>query len=82
MVEKDTEDTLERVAQWHQILHKILTAKIISKSKSKLVATERKYKHVVNTITKLEREKMMAKDDQNALDLEEKDKEKKAECVL
>jgi hypothetical protein len=70
-MEKDTEESLERVAKGH----KILTAKISSKSKSKLVATERKHKRVVNTITKLEREKMMAKDDQHALDLEEKDKE-------
>ncbi len=70
-MEKDTEETLERVVK----CHKILTAKISSKSESKLVATERKHKHLVNAITKLDREKMMAKDDQHELDLEEKNKE-------
>ncbi len=52
--------------------HKLLTANIISKSESKLVATERKHKRVLNTMTKLEREKIIAKDDLHALDLEKK----------
>jgi hypothetical protein len=51
--------------------HKIATGKILSKSESKLAATERKHKGVVNTITKLKREHMTAKDDLHAVELEE-----------
>ncbi len=66
-----TEETFERVTRGH----KILTAKVISKSEKKLVATERKHKREVNTITKLEREKLTAKDDLHELDLEKKNNE-------
>jgi hypothetical protein len=68
-MEKDTKATLERASRRHTTL----TANIISKLELKLVATERKHKRVLNTITKLEREKIIAKDDQHALDLEKKD---------
>ena len=68
-MEKVTEQTLERVT----IDHKILTAKLISKSDMKLVSIERKHKCELNTITKLEREKIIAKDDLHALNLKEKD---------
>jgi hypothetical protein len=67
-MEKNTEATLEQAKRGHNIV----TAKIISKSESKLAAAVMKHKRVVNTITKLERAYMTAKDDLHAMDLEKK----------
>ena len=68
-MEKVTEETLERVT----IGHKILTAKLISKSDTKLVSIEREHKRKLNTITKLEQENNMATDDLHALNVKEKE---------
>ena len=67
-MEKNAEATLEQAKRGH----KIVTAKIISKSESKLAAAVMKHKRVVNTITKLERVNITAKDDLHAMDLEKK----------
>ena len=66
-LKKKADATLEQAKRGH----KIATGKILSKSESKLAATERKHKGVVNTITKLKREHMTAKDDLHAVELEE-----------
>ena len=71
VMEKDAEATLERVKRGHAIG----TAKIISNTKSKMAATEKKHKCVVNIITKCERATITAKDNLHALDIEKKDKE-------
>ncbi len=71
MMEKDAEATLERVKRGHAIG----TAKIISNTKSKMAAAEKKHKRVVNIITKRERATITTKDNLHALDIEKKDKE-------
>jgi hypothetical protein len=70
-MEKNTEATLDQAKRGH----KIVTAKIISKSEWKLAAAVMKHKRVVNTITKLERANMTAKDDLHAMELEKKNNE-------
>jgi len=68
VMEKDAEATLERVRRGHAIG----TAKIISKTKMKMAAAEKKHKPVVNIITKRERTTITAKDNLHALDIEKK----------
>ena len=67
-LKKNVEATLEQSKRGH----KIVTAKILSKSELKLVAAKIKHKGVVNTINKLERATMTVKTDLHALDLEER----------
>jgi hypothetical protein len=70
-MEKNAEATLEQAKRGQ----KIVIAKIISKSESKLAAAVMKHKRVVNIITKLKRANMTAKDDLHAMDLEKKNNE-------
>ena len=57
---------MERVKRGHALA----TAKIITKSNSKMAATETKHKREVNMITKRERATITAKENLHALELE------------
>jgi len=64
--EKDAQAFLERVKRGHALA----TAQIITKSNSKMAATETKHKREVNMITKRERATITAKENLHALELE------------
>jgi hypothetical protein len=66
--EKDAQAFLERVKRGHALA----TAQIITKSNSKMAATETKHKREVNMITKRERATITAKENLTALELETK----------